>query len=287
MGTDEETEDSQASKTKQARIRDNQRRSRARRQEHVQSLEKRLSECHLICREAELQRDAFRELQAENACLRQLLHLAGVSPGIVRSFVQQDTVSEPSHNSALRQIKPKLAIPSTSQEDTSSATALTLASPTQVPLVASFDAYPASRGCPATSSCCGDIKSDAIGPLSSRPGVDMSGFSLLSPFESHSSVTLTGGGSYLSSGLYNDNTFCCMIFGVQATGPLQPSEGNTVLCSLAKEMIDQYNIDGEDLEEIRTRLAVGFAPPACPGEGCRVNNQLLFSVLNEISSRLS
>lgn len=37
-------------KTKQERIRDNQRRSRARRQEYLSDLEKRLSECQLTCK---------------------------------------------------------------------------------------------------------------------------------------------------------------------------------------------------------------------------------------------
>jgi hypothetical protein len=77
-----------------------------------------------------------------------------------------------------------------------------------------------------------------------------------------------------------------MVFGNKATGPLQASYENTVLCSLAKDMIEQYNIDGEALEQIKTRLAAGFAPPAHPGESCRVNNQLLFDVLNDISGRL-
>ena len=81
--------------------------------------------------------------------------------------------------------------------------------------------------------------------------------------------------------------FSCMVFGNKATGPLQASHDNTVLCSLAKEMIGQYNINEEDLEQIKARLAAGFAPPANPGESCRVNNQLLFEVLNDISVRLS
>ncbi len=90
------------------------------------------------------------------------------------------------------------------------------------------------------------------------------------------------------NGAYSDSSFCCMAFGTKASGPLQPPDrNNTVLCSLAKEMIDQYNIDGEDLEHIKNRLAAGFAPPAAPGESCRVNNQLLFQILNDVSGRFS
>ena len=88
-------------------------------------------------------------------------------------------------------------------------------------------------------------------------------------------------------GAYNDDSFCCPVFGVKAEGPLQTSTENTVLCSLAIRMIEQYNIDDHDLEEVKRRLAAGFAPPAAPGASCRVNNQLLFDVLNDISSKLS
>ena len=130
-GHEELSEDSQVSKSKQvrnagqatfwdpgltlhqARIRDNQRRSRARRQEYLRDLERRLRECYVACREAELQRSAFQELQAENPRLRELLGLVGVSKALIQAFVRHDDAQVQSPTSALRQLKPKLAVPPT------------------------------------------------------------------------------------------------------------------------------------------------------------------------------
>ena len=100
-------------KTKQERVRDNQRRSRARRKEHLADLEKQLTDNHALYRDADLQRSAYADLQTENACLRTLLNIAGVSPTFIQSFVDQHTssaisedmqcISGPSH----RPLKPK------------------------------------------------------------------------------------------------------------------------------------------------------------------------------------
>jgi hypothetical protein len=111
MGSDEEGADLRSRISKQARIRDNQRRSRARRQEHLQDLERRLSECQVTCREAELQLNAFKELQFENARLRQLLEILGVNENLVNTFVHQDAATASSSSTpALRQLKPKIAL---------------------------------------------------------------------------------------------------------------------------------------------------------------------------------
>src|ERR1700744_4814614 len=102
---------SAAPKSKQERIRDNQRRSRARRQEYLADLERRLKECHVACREAELQRTAFADLQVENARLRDLLHYAGINSDFVDGFPRQNTSIQGGHAAAVavahRQIRPK------------------------------------------------------------------------------------------------------------------------------------------------------------------------------------
>jgi len=56
--------------------------------------------------------------------------------------------------------------------------------------------------------------------------------------------------------------------------------------AVAQDIIQQYNIDDVEMNWIKARLATGFCKPALPGQGCRVDNQLCFRVLNEISSRL-
>ncbi|KAF7719280.1 BZIP transcription factor [Penicillium ucsense] len=58
---------------------------------------------------------------------------------------------------------------------------------------------------------------------------------------------------------------------------------NTTLCGMAEELINQYNTVGIDIDEIRKRLWAGFKAGAT-GDGCRVENQVLFQVLDEISN---
>ena len=59
---------------------------------------------------------------------------------------------------------------------------------------------------------------------------------------------------------------------------------NTTLCAIADELISQYNTRGVDRAEIQRKLWDGFRKGLNTGEGCRVQNQLLFQVLDEISN---
>ena len=290
MGPDEESADLQSRTSKQTRIRENQRRSRARRQEHLQDLEKRLSECHVTCREAELRLNAFKELQDENVRLRQLLEVLGVDENMINTFVHQDSAATPgsSNPSAMRQLKPKIAL--TTNLTKSGAmlknSVTTAGHPTSLaalsPAITSTSSQPSSFFSPWSSSL------DASGAAQrGTPGPSPSNFALHDPFTTQPFLPQFQDSTIYASGVYTDESFCCVVFGNKATGPLQASSENTVLCSSAKEMIDQYNINGEDLEQIKIRLAAGFAPPARPGESCRVHNHVLFEVLNDISGRLS
>jgi hypothetical protein len=58
---------------------------------------------------------------------------------------------------------------------------------------------------------------------------------------------------------------------------------NSTLCAIAEEMINQYNTKKVDIDEIRRRIWSGFRAGA-NGSGCRVQNHVLFQVLDEISS---
>ena len=100
-------------KSKRERIRDNQRRSRARKQDYLEDMEQRLKKCQVAFREAELQRAVFADLQVENAHLRDLLNHIGISADVVensslRNVSQQgiDVVA-----AVHRQIEPKYQPP--------------------------------------------------------------------------------------------------------------------------------------------------------------------------------
>lgn len=64
--------------------------------------------------------------------------------------------------------------------------------------------------------------------------------------------------------------------------PLEEDMLNSTMCAIAEELVSQYNTRGADPEEIRRRLWSGFRTGSS-GNGCRVQNQILFQVLDELS----
>jgi hypothetical protein len=89
---------------------DNQRRSRARRQEHLADLEKRLTDSHATNREAEILQAAFRDAQTENTRLRDLLKVAGVNEALIRLYVDQDINRSSTVDPGHRTIRPRIAM---------------------------------------------------------------------------------------------------------------------------------------------------------------------------------
>ncbi|KAL2859915.1 bZIP transcription factor [Aspergillus lucknowensis] len=58
----------------------------------------------------------------------------------------------------------------------------------------------------------------------------------------------------------------------------------TTLCSVAFHLIIQCNRTDKDVLELETKLRHGYKMPAGPGEGCRVDNVTLLAVLAELVS---
>jgi hypothetical protein len=72
--------------------------------------------------------------------------------------------------------------------------------------------------------------------------------------------------------------------GVQETSEACISSNkNTTLCSLACQWVVQCNSKGVELDVLYLRMERGFKQGNSPLEGCRVDNQVLLSVLAEIS----
>lgn len=66
--------------------------------------------------------------------------------------------------------------------------------------------------------------------------------------------------------------------------PISARVINTTFCSIAEKLVDQYNSRGVDVSEIKQKLREGFFRSNSE-EGCRVQNQILFQVLDEISGQ--
>jgi hypothetical protein len=73
--------------SKQERIRLNQQRSRARKQEYLQSLKKQVNECHNTHREAKLRFESYQQLRKENQFLQALLNDSGWTSAQINSRV--------------------------------------------------------------------------------------------------------------------------------------------------------------------------------------------------------
>ena len=268
---------------KQQRIRDNQRRSRARRQEYLADLERRLRESHSTCRDAEVQRTALVDLQQENSCLRTLLNVTGVSKKLVDSFLRQHSaeVHSPSPGATpMRRLRPKIQLPEilsaaketngTStpaqkytmtkhvNETTFTAQSTPSTTPALQPFPSDFANYPALMNTvetePTYASEDPDWQFDM--PLFSSP-----------------------------NGNEHSDGFCCSIFKIPAQSPVDYDDRDSVQCSIAKTLLDEYNVPDLEMEVIKLRLSTGFSKPSSEGKGCRVNNQILFSVLNELSAQ--
>ncbi|KAJ9607349.1 hypothetical protein H2200_008422 [Cladophialophora chaetospira] len=274
-------------KSKQERIRDNQRRSRARRQEYLADLERRLKECHVTCREAEMQRSAFADLQMENARLRDLLTYAGISPDLVEGFGRQRVSSTQVGHAATamqRQLKPKYRPQVLSDQSNNLATTKRV-----------MHHGPSSVMAPASSKLC----APAPGMPLNSPAIYNGQHSL--PFTappttgtmSLPSTTDVSPASSYDWMLRSQNRppleaqFCCEAYSVPPQGAILADDANGVECSIAKNMIDQYNPTSTEMEEIKARLAMEYTPPRSSEAGCRVNTQVLYHILQEMNANES
>lgn len=245
--------------SKQERVRLNQQRSRARKQEYLQDLEKRVRECHTTCREADLQRESYQQLGRENMKLRTLLGSLGIGEAQIDAYVNADSADHSAEQTSFRYLRPKL-LPETSAPQ---ATFLARAEDGDQLIAPNISLSVPSNVVPSTSSssCCSSARPSV------RPEVD-------DPCSSTSSTLAIPQPQY------------CTIFHTYFEPTMQPTLEDSVLCAHARDLIDRYNVGGRDIEDISFKLVAGLVPEINPGEGCRVNKRLLFEVLDDISSNL-
>ena len=266
---------------KLARVRENQRRCRSRKQEYVSDLEKRVTDCHISCSRADLEKEWRQRLEVENSKLRDLLHLVGVEKSLVDAYVNETTPTAGATQS-LRPIQPKLDAGdgrrgSSSIVTQQNADVLQQTFPAQTHT--DFVPYTASGPLMAPAH-----KGDS--PVNVRS--DDTSATLSATYDPATKATLHGISGLTSPSLSKTEPLCCgpnSNTALQSTAP--PTATDTTLCSIAMSLIEQYNTTNSAVQEISDRLAPGFTSEARPGEGCRVQNQLLFHVLNDISSGLS
>ncbi|KAK6382081.1 hypothetical protein LTS17_003966 [Exophiala oligosperma] len=272
------------SKTKQERIRDNQRRSRARRAEYLAELERRLKECHGICREADLQRLAFADLQAENTRLRTLLSSAGLDPDAAGSLSQSGVPCARGNITAVsnRNLKPKFQ--HTDMHQSSSVAQYKQEyerSPCPVPSSSLFDAnqttafpevclpYDNYRNYPLA------LNDSSLAPTppylvntSPSPSYEW----LLGPDVVRSTTSSESG---LGTDLFHDP---CVL-------PLLPTTEGMISSSVTRGVRDQDEPELSEMDGMQARESRSFGRSMFSFADRQVNSQVLFHLLNEMNSK--
>lgn len=267
-----------------ARVRENQRKSRARRQEYIRELEQKLTVCKDEARQRDIEhRLAVQRLELENRKLKHLLVCLGVQPPIVDEYLR--SADHPASTQ-------KVAIPALPRPDVAVA-----------PVAPKSDENPfnSKSSCGGRSSC-GQSTSNSCSPAVSAttiapkqldvpltpeamgyPSGSSCGSSDIAPTSAQHASTR---GTPDSTQQHEDDLVCGC--GEETSGPWPSTDDvlNTTLCSIAADLIRQYNTQGVDMALIRQKLRVGFRKGLGSGDGCRVQNQTLFEILDEISNEL-
>ncbi|KAE8414153.1 hypothetical protein BDV36DRAFT_13870 [Aspergillus pseudocaelatus] len=235
-----------------ARVRENQRKSRARKQEHTRGLEQKLVALQEQAHQKDVEhRLAIQKLEAENRSLRLLLSRLGLPAETIAEYVQ--AVEDPN-------MAQKVAIPALRQS------------------LAMHNQQKNCRNPPSLPRCQTDSEvphTEDLGGLS-KTDVSQNATKLAQKTEPQGT---------LDQQISNQRQSICGCLPDTAAGssPTSYDVLNTTLCAIAEELIKQHNRRGLDMAEIQKKLWAGFCNGLTTDEGCRVQNQILFQVLDEIS----
>ncbi|OKO93746.1 hypothetical protein PENSUB_12025 [Penicillium subrubescens] len=315
-----------------ARVRENQRKSRARKQEYVRELEQRLATFKNDAQQKDIQhRLASQKLEAENRHLRTLLGSLGISAELVQQYLQladQGTAVNRKVAIPAMQRPAELPVLSSPSSETNPRSSSARASASSVCSTATDGSTPRESGgtptsytpiiyaptacapiAPASTTCAptgcvptacapttcapSSCAPNSCTPMKVEPGAmkveaeepQLPQQPLQPSFEQLPQLPSQDPQQQPSTQSKRTNPSLCDC----SPGDAMP-EGdgdllNTTLCGMAEELINQYNIIGIDIEEIRRRLWAGFKA-GTRGDGCRVENQVLFQVLDEISNSI-
>ncbi|KAL2826887.1 hypothetical protein BDW59DRAFT_171698 [Aspergillus cavernicola] len=235
---------------KLARVRENQRKSRARRQDHLRDLEEKVFSLQkeLDRRDVE-HRLAVQRFEAENRKLRDVLSASGVTANALEAYLRR--VDNP-------EMAQKVAIPALQRP------------------VPEAHLQIGGTSCTQLSSCARPISDEEVVPSDDPEHI------VTTTDEPKSTEPATVSEKAEESQTPQVHPFCaCPEEGPESL-PINERILNTTFCAIAEKLVDQYNSRGIDVSEIRQKLREGFFRGTSE-EGCRVQNQILFQVLDEIS----
>lgn len=225
-------------------MRENQRKSRARKQEYIRELEQQLAVCKEQAQNRDIeQRLATQKVEAENRHLKGLLGSLGFSTVIIDHYLRLADQGTSAHR--------KVAIPALQRPAE--------ASPTISPPTCDAENQKEDSG----KQCEENKSARKPVPSETKQGPNQQQQQQLKP--------------------ENPSLCECAPENPEGTWPSEDDVLNTTLCAMAEELINQYNTRGADIEQIRRKLWSGFRA-GVSGDGCRVQNHILFQVLDDISN---
>jgi hypothetical protein len=278
-------------------VRDNQRKSRARKQQYIQELEQKVAVCNAQAQQRDIEhRIALQNLELENGKLRGLLTRLGYDGGSLDEYLRGESNPVTSEKIAIPVLKkepPRTESPTVHKHITSRSPMNQAPPPKRCVQIASVSVSAASSTfgppessaskpstpvttCVPATGCCGPVETalskrpeDHLNPLLERT-VELEA----STTPPDTSVKLPPIASICDCGPAWRNAW-----------PENESAVNTTLCGIAEDLIHQYNIRGVDVNAIKQKLWPGFRKGTT--DGCRVQNHVLFEVLDEISGSTS
>ncbi|KAE8349448.1 hypothetical protein BDV28DRAFT_60795 [Aspergillus coremiiformis] len=241
-------DDSQKKRDKLARVRENQRRSRARKQEHICHLEQKLVSLQEQAHHKDIEhRLTVQKLEAENRRLRLLLSHLGLANDTISEYAQ--AVEDPN-------MTQKVAIPALRRAQTN---------------LEPQSQREKCRSTPSLYKSQTDMEVPQTEELRTSLNADVS--------QNASKLAQKPEDRQIST-----QSMCgCLPNEAARTQLTSYDILNTTLCAIAEELVKQYNRRGVDMAEIQKKLWSGFCNGVTTDEGCRVQNQILFQVLDEIS----
>ncbi|GAB1209264.1 hypothetical protein APSETT445_008036 [Aspergillus pseudonomiae] len=237
---------------KLARVRENQRKSRARKQEHIRGLEQKLVALQEQVHKKDVEhRLAVQKLEAENRGLKRLFSRLGFPTETIAEYAQ--ALADP--NTAQ-----KVAIPALRQSPATQNQRNTCGSSPSLPRCQ------AGAEVPHIVELGSSLKTDVL-QGAARPAKRTEPQEISDQQISDQRLSICG----------------CLPGEAAGSRPTSYDVLNTTLCAIAEELIKQHNRRGLDMAEIQKKLWAGFSNGLTTDEGCRVQNQILFQVLDEIS----
>lgn len=257
-----------------ARVRENQRKSRARKQEYVKELEQRLATFKEEAQQRDIEnRIALQKVEAENRHLKNLLASLGFSAPSVNHYLlqlaDQDTPADR-----------KVAIPVMKRPEASSAPSCNTAYSTSSQVTS-------NTTCSSSSQVAWTTPSSTSPQMTSTPSEKEDSSEQPPVHDSVLPWTCTPPAQDPTDqqqkcptpSLYESNTEQPE----PESGSSDEQALNTTLCVVADMLIAQYNTRGVDMDELRRRICLGLKQ-VTDLDCCRVENNVLFQVLDDISN---